>query len=134
MRNANRCFGAVCLIAAMMVFGAAPSAAQGWIEPGMNRGDFAVDKVGSEVRVRVVGRVAHFEVSEWFTNVGGRLAEGEYIYPLAGEAVFQGFSLYQNETELHGEIMDADRAREIYEAIVRRRADPALIELAGQGM
>lgn len=134
MRIARRSFGAACLIAAMTVFGAAPVAAQGWIEPGVNRGGFAVDKVGSEVRVRIVGRVAHFEVSEWFTNVGGRLAEGEYIYPLAGEAVFQGFSLYQGENELRGEIMDAERAREIYEEIVRRRADPALIELAGQGM
>ena len=105
MRNSNRCFGAAFLLAAMMVFGAAPGAAQGWIEPGVNRGGFAVDKVGSEVRVRVVGRVAHFEVSEWFTNVGGRLAEGEYIYPLAGEAVFQGFSLYQGETELRKRLL-----------------------------
>jgi Ca-activated chloride channel family protein len=114
--------------------GAADSAAQGWIEPGVNRGGFAVDRVRSEVVVRVQGRVAQVEVSEWFVNAGTRLAEGEYLYPLAGEAVFQGFSLFQGETELRGEIMDADRARTIYEAIVRRRADPALIELAGQGL
>jgi Ca-activated chloride channel homolog len=122
------------LAAAIMTFGAASGAAQGWIEPGVNRGGFAVDKVRSEVRVRVMGRVAEIEVSEWFVNEGSRLAEGEYLYPLSGEAVFQGFSLYQGETELRGEIMDADRAREIYEEIVRRRADPALIELAGQGL
>ena len=30
--------------------------------------------------------------------------------------------------------MDRDRARAIYEEIVRRRADPALIELAGHGL
>lgn len=108
--------------------------AQGWIEPGVDRTGFAVDKVRSEVTVRVMGRVAEIEVSEWFLNDGPRLAEGQYLYPLAGEAVFEGFSLYQGETELRGEIMDADRAREIYESIVRRRADPALIELAGQGL
>lgn len=120
--------------AAMLVLGVAPGAAQGWIEPGVNRGGFAVDKTRSEVEVRVQGRVALIEVSEWFANRGSRLAEGEYLYPLPGEAVFQGFSLFQGEEELRGEIMDADRAREIYEAIVRRRADPALIELAGQGL
>ena len=120
--------------ATLLVAGAGPSSAQGWIEPGVDRGGFAVDKVRSEVAVRVQGRVALIEVSEWFVNEGRRLAEGEYLYPLPGEAVFQGFSLFQGETELRGEIMDADRAREIYEAIVRRRADPALIELAGQGL
>jgi Ca-activated chloride channel homolog len=120
--------------ATLLIAGAGPAVAQGWIEPGVDRGGFAVDKVRSEVAVRVQGRVALIEVSEWFVNEGRRLAEGEYLYPLPGEAVFQGFSLFQGETELRGEIMDADRAREIYEAIVRRRADPALIELAGQGL
>ena len=52
------------LASAMMLFGAASSDAQGWIEPGVNRGGFAVDKVRSEVRVRVMGRVAEIEVSE----------------------------------------------------------------------
>jgi Ca-activated chloride channel family protein len=123
------------LVALATIYGAAaPASAQGWIEPGVDRSSFAVDKVRSEVRVRVVGRVAEIEVSEWFVNEGRRLAEGEYLYPLPGEAVFQGFSLFQGDTELRGEIMDANRAREIYESIVRRRADPALIELAGQGL
>lgn len=122
------------LVWALVCGGAAPAAAQGWIEPGVERGGFAVDRVRSEVAVRVVGRVAHFEVTEWFVNDGRRLAEGEYLYPLPGEAVFSGFSLFQGDAELRGEIMDAERAREIYESIVRRRADPALIELAGHGL
>jgi Ca-activated chloride channel family protein len=62
------------------------------------------------------------------------VAEGEYLYPLPGEAAFSGFSLWQGEDELRGEMMDRDRARAIYEEIVRRRADPALIELAGHGL
>ncbi|MCH7990935.1 MAG: VWA domain-containing protein [Gemmatimonadetes bacterium] len=123
-----------CVVLAMLFAYVTPGQAQGWIEPGVNRGGFAVDKVRSEVSVRIQGRVALIEVSEWFVNEGDRLAEGEYLYPLPGEAVFQGFSLFQGDTELRGEIMDAERAREIYEAIVRRRADPALIELAGQGL
>ena len=119
---------------AMFFASVVPCAAQGWIEPGVSRGGFAVDKVRSEVVVQIEGRVAQIEVSEWFVNEGRRLAEGEYLYPLPGEAVFQGFSLYQGDAELRGEIMDATRARDVYEAIVRRRADPALIELAGQGL
>ena len=131
----------LCSMAAMMLVTAlasAPAAAQGWIEgriePGVTRGGLTVDKTRSDVRVRVEGRVAEIEVSEWFVNRGRRLAEGEYLYPLPGEAVFQGFSLFQGDAELRGEIMDAERARGIYEEIVRRKADPALIELAGHGL
>jgi Ca-activated chloride channel family protein len=111
--------------------------AQGWVEPlpvPLPAGGFVVDKVRSEVRVTVDGRVARVEVSEWFRNDGNRVAEGHYLYPLPGEAVFQGFSLFQGDAELRGEIMDADQARRIYEDIVRRRLDPALIELAGHGL
>jgi Ca-activated chloride channel family protein len=113
---------------------ASGGSAQGWIEPGVERAGFSVDRTRSEVLVRVEGRVAQIEVSEWFVNRGRRLAEGEYLYPLPGEAVFQGFSLFQGDAELRGEIMDAERARHIYEEIVRKRADPALIELAGHGL
>jgi len=59
---------------------------------------------------------------------------GSLPLSLPGEAVFQGFSLFQGDAELRGEIMDAAQARAIYEEIVRRRADPALIELAGHGL
>ena len=125
---------AACLALAISAASAGAGAGQGWIEPGVERGGFAVDRTRSEVLVRIEGRVAQIEVSEWFVNRGRRMAEGDYLYPLPGEAVFQGFSLFQGDAELRGEIMDADRARHIYEEIVRRRADPALIELAGHGL
>src|SRR5687768_17235538 len=112
--------------------------AQGWIEPLPGRpipvGGWVVEKTRSEVRVTVEGRVATVELNEWFRNDGRQVAEGDYLYPLPGEAAFSGFSLWQGEDELRGEMMDRDRARSIYEEIVRRRADPALIELAGHGL
>lgn len=112
--------------------------AQGWIEPLPGRpiavGAWDVEKTRSQVRVTVEGRVARVVLTEWFKNEGERVAEGEYLYPLPGEAAFSGFSLWQGEDELRGEMMDAERARSIYEEIVRRRADPALIELAGHGL
>ena len=115
-----------------------PALAQGWIEPLPGRpipiGAWAVEKTRSQVSVTVQGRVAKVVLTEWFMNNGERDAEGEYLYPLPGEAVFSGFSIWQGEEELRGEMMDRERARAIYEEIVRRRADPALIELAGHGL
>jgi Ca-activated chloride channel family protein len=119
------------LIVALVM--AAPAWAQGWIEPPPNRPG-QVTKLRSVVMARVVGRVAEVEVEEWFRNDGGGLGEGDYLYPLPGEAVFSNFSLFQGDQELRGETMDASAARAIYEEIVRRKRDPALIELAGHGL
>jgi Ca-activated chloride channel family protein len=80
------------------------------------------------------GRVARVEVTERFRNSGGTIAEGSYLYPLPGEAVFSNFSLWSGDQELKGETMRAEEARRIYEEIVRRRKDPALLSLAGHGL
>src|SRR5262249_51144265 len=89
--------------------------AQGWIEvrpqtPLAVRNP-SVFRVSSSVRTRVEGRVATVEVEEQFRNTGGAIAEGTYLYPLPGEAVFQNFSLWMGENEMHGEMMSADQAR-----------------------
>jgi Ca-activated chloride channel homolog len=113
-------------------------AGQGWIEPvrplpvPMPRG--SIVKIRSAVQVAVTGRVARVSVEEWFRNDGALLDEASYLYPLPGEATFSDFSLWQGDRELKGEPMDAAQARSIYEEIVRRKRDPALIELAGHGL
>jgi Ca-activated chloride channel family protein len=118
---------------ALTVLLAGPLQAQGWIEP-IREPDFNVVKVRTAVSVSVTGRIALVEVEEWFRNDGSGLGEGDYLYPLPGEAVFSNFSLFQGDQELRGETMDAAQARAIYEEIVRRKRDPALIELAGHGL
>src|SRR5207237_8235147 len=88
----------------------------------------------SAVQVTLTGRAAQVTVEASFHKSGPVLDEGTYLYPLAGEAVFSDFSLWQGDRELKGEPMDANQARAIYEDIVRRKRDPALIELAGHGL
>lgn len=123
-----------CITALLAVLTATSAFGQGWIEPIPGRPMWQITKVRTDVSIRIEGRIAHVHVDEWFRNAGGGLGEGDYLYPLPGEAVFGNFSLFQGEEELLGEMMDADRARQIYEEIVRRQRDPALIELAGHGL
>src|SRR5213594_3656627 len=137
MLSARRLFGAVCCAVVPIT----AAAAQGWIEPirpvplpAPTAPRSGIEKVRSAVQVAVVGRVARVTVEEWFRNAGALLDEGNYLYPLPGEAVFSDFSLWQGDRELKGEPMDAAQARAIYEEIVRRKRDPALIELAGHGI
>jgi Ca-activated chloride channel family protein len=109
--------------------------AQGWIDPirPVPTGG-RIERIRSAVQVSVSGRVARVTVEEWFRNIGPTMEEGIYHFPLPGEAVFSSYSLWQGDQELRGEAMDAGQARAIYEAIVRQKRDPALIELAGQGL
>jgi Ca-activated chloride channel family protein len=86
------------------------------------------------VRISVDGRVARVEVEELFRNTGADVAEGSYLYPMPGEAVFTNFSLWMGDQEIRGETMNAEQARAIYEEIVRRRKDPALLTFAGHGL
>ena len=130
----RRTLAALALLAGL----AAPLQAQGWItierpiRPGIVPG--SVVRVATNVRTRIVGRIAQVEVEEQFRNTGGGIAEGTYLYPLPGEAVFQNFSLWMGETEMRGEMMNAAQARGIYEEIVRRLRDPALLTLEGHGL
>ncbi|MEX2156460.1 MAG: VIT domain-containing protein [Gemmatimonadales bacterium] len=108
--------------------------AQGWIDPIRPIPNGRIERLRSTVQVTIAGRVARVTVEEWFRNAGQAVDEGIYHFPLPGEAVFSSYSLWQGDQELRGEAMDAGQARAIYESIVRQKRDPALIELAGQGL
>jgi Ca-activated chloride channel homolog len=128
-------------LTALTAFTALPAStalSQGWIEIERPRERTApmgpVVRTASSVQVRLSDRIARVEVEERFRNDGRVVAEGSYLYPLAGEAVFQNFSLWMGEQELRGEMLDAAKAQGIYDEIVRRRKDPALLTLAGHGL
>ena len=124
--------GAVALSCAL----SSPATGQGWIDPvrPIPQNNPRIERLRSTVQVSISGRVARVTVEEWFRNNGPTLDEGMYHFPLPGEAVFSSYSLWQGDQELRGEAMDATQARSIYETIVRQKRDPALIELAGQGL
>jgi Ca-activated chloride channel family protein len=116
---------------------AAPLAAQGWVEPIVPPGRAAaprVEVVSSSVAITVAGAEARVVVDDRLRNAGGALAEATWLVPLPRDAVFSGFSLWQGEMRLEGEMLDRERAQAIYEAIVRARRDPALLTLAGHGL
>ncbi|MEP6690417.1 MAG: VIT domain-containing protein [Gemmatimonadaceae bacterium] len=96
--------------------------------------DAQIVRGASRVRVTLTDRVLHYEVDETFVNHGGRVGEADYIFPLPKNAAFADLKLSINGELVSGETMDAGRARGIYEEIVRRQRDPALVEWMGYGM
>jgi Ca-activated chloride channel homolog len=93
-----------------------------------------VARTSSVVRAELADRVVRYEVTETFRNTGPRLEEADYVFPLPANAAFQDCQLSINGQLVAGETLDAGQARSIYEAIVRRRRDPALIEWVGSGV
>jgi len=95
---------------------------------------FPLSVVSHHVTVDVLGPVASTEVDQVFANPNDRDLEGTYIFPLPDGATVSKFSLYMNGKEVEAELLDAAKARAIYEGIVRRMQDPGLLEYAGKGL
>ncbi len=93
---------------------------------------FDVREVSVESRVR--DQVAEVQVSQVFHNPGSFQLETEYLFPLPEEGAIQNFVLMVDGRELPGKLMSKDEARRIYEEIVRRKKDPALLEYMGRGL
>ncbi len=94
----------------------------------------AVERTSSQVVATLADRVVHYEVTETFANFGPRLAEADYVFPLPAGAAFQDLQLSINGQLVAGEALNATEARGVYEEIVRRLRDPALVEWMGDGM
>lgn len=86
------------------------------------------------VTVDVRGRIATTTVDQVFINPNRRPMEGEYIFPIPERASVSRFTLDIDGETVEAELLDAEKARRIYEDIVRRRKDPALLEYAGRGL
>jgi Ca-activated chloride channel family protein len=93
-----------------------------------------IQRTSSQVRVELADRVLRYQVTETFRNRGGLIGEADYIFPMPAGAAFEALELEIDGELVSGETMPADRARRIYEDIVRRNRDPALVEYMGRGM
>ncbi len=95
---------------------------------------FLLEVTRHDVRVTIDGQLATTAVDQEFYNPGPSRLEGYYLFPLPASAVIKNFSMWIDGRETRAELLDAARARGIYEDIVRRLRDPALLEYDGRGV
>lgn len=86
------------------------------------------------VKVEINGSVATTSVDQTFFNPSGQRLEGTYMFPIPVGAEIDKFEMDVNGEMTEAELLDAKKARSIYEEIVRKAKDPALMEYASQGM
>jgi Ca-activated chloride channel family protein len=86
------------------------------------------------VKAEITNTVAVTRIDQAFANPNPRVLEGTYIFPLADDVAVQRFSMFMDGKEVKGELLDKDKARQIYEDYVRKMKDPALLEYVGSRM
>jgi len=96
------------------------------------RGSWAVKY--HHVNVTVRDQVASVAIDQAFVNTGRGMIEVEYLFPVPPAAAIDSMTLVVDGKEFAAKLLKADEARKIYENIVRRKKDPALLEYAGFGL
>ena len=84
--------------------------------------------------ITIKDQVAEVTVNATFYNPNPFRIEGTYWFPLPADAAVKDFEMEVNGKVVKGELLDAAKARQIYEDIVRRQKDPALLEWVGAQM
>lgn len=86
------------------------------------------------VETNIDGQGATTTITQTFYNPNSMQLEGQYLFPLPVEAAINSFEMTMNGKMVKGELLAADKARSIYEGIVRQMLDPGLLEFAGRGL
>lgn len=81
-----------------------------------------------DVRVVINNGIAVTEVNQIFVNTEDRLVEALYLFPVPKGASVSNFSMWIGGKEMIGEVVEKQRAREIYESYKQTRQDPGLLE------
>src|ERR1700733_13815906 len=91
---------------------------------------FGLHLQSEEIKVDIVDQVAKTYIIQTFANDTDNNLAGTYLFPLPDDTTFSSFSLHIDGRPVEGKILEAQEARQQYEAIVRSMVDPGLLEYA----
>ncbi|MDF1701168.1 MAG: VIT domain-containing protein [Planctomycetota bacterium] len=84
-----------------------------------------------KVDVEVRDQIARTTVEQSFVNGTKNRLEGVFYFPLPADASISGFGMWIGGELVEADIVERQRARQIYEDILRRKKDPGLLEWEG---
>ncbi len=85
-----------------------------------------------KVNTRITDQVAVTAVDQEFYNPNPARLEGTFLFPIPKGAHLNKFTMEIDGKQVEAELLPAEKARRIYEDIVRKLKDPALFEYAGR--
>jgi len=88
----------------------------------------------NSVSVKIKNQIAQTTVEQTFYNPSRQRVEGTYMFPIPQGAKIEKFEMEVNGKMTEAELLDAKKAKQIYERIVREARDPALMEYSDNAM
>lgn len=85
-----------------------------------------------QVTARISDQIATTTIEQEFYNPNPTRLEGTFLLPVPRGAQLNRFTMEIDGKQAEAELLPADKARRIYEDIVRSMRDPALLEYLGQ--
>src|SRR6266536_1201584 len=85
-----------------------------------------------QASVRINDQLAATSIEQEFYNPNAQRIEGTFLFPVSKGAQIRKFTMEIDGKPVEAELMSADKARGLYEDIVRKLRDPALLEYASQ--
>src|SRR5881397_1475996 len=85
-----------------------------------------------QASVRIIDQIAVTSIEQEFYNPNPQRMEGTFLFPVPKGAQIKKFTMEIDGKPVEAELMTADKARGIYEDIVRKLRDPALLEYSSQ--
>lgn len=90
--------------------------------------------VRENINTAIEDQAATTVVEQTFRNPANARIEGTFLFPLPEGAAVSDFGMTVNGDMVQAELLDADKARRVYEEIVRQQKDPGLLEYLGRAM
>ena len=85
-------------------------------------------------RVEIGAGMARVKLNQTFLNPQNQQIEGTYLWAVPSGAAIDDLAVTLGGKKLQAEILDADRARQIYTGIVQKLRDPAILEFVGRDL
>ncbi len=80
------------------------------------------------VTIDIRDQIARTTIVESFINRTDAVLEGTFHFPLPADASISGFGMWIGDELVEADVVERQRAREIYETILREKRDPGLLE------
>src|SRR5688572_17363483 len=100
--------------------------------PPPTTGSQPLELSSARIKATVRDQLARTEIVQEIYNPNGRAVEGTFLFPVPAGSQLTQFTMEIGGKTVPAELLTADKARQIYEDIVRRARDPALLEYAGR--
>ena len=87
-----------------------------------------------EADVTITDQIAVTHVDETFENDSNIQMEGIFIFPLPDNAIVTELALWINGQRVVGSVMQSDTAQAVYNSVVSKSIDPALLQYLGNNV